>query len=296
MLRWTALLWLLASGPVVAQDAGPQAPAAQASDKSQPSKTDPATVEPEVTVEARRAVERKSINRYVNEITVRTDGQIARFHDPICPAVVGLPNKYADVVRRRIIAVAQKVGLTIDAKPSCHANFLLVVSTDMTGFIHDARTHWPGWFGGMDTADIDRLERSTAVARAWSATSVRDERGQDVGYGGVLTTHTASLITELTAQYIDASFVILDRDATYGLTLTQLADYAVMRGLAQTQVPTTDAGIGTILGLFEKAGDSHPRELTRTDLTYLQALYKEKGYVKGVLERNRLAAELARQR
>lgn len=38
-----------------------------------------------------------------------------------------------------------------------------------------------------------------------------------------------------------------------------------------------------------------PPEMTRIDLIYLQSLYKEKGFVKGVYERNRIAAELARQ-
>ncbi len=293
---WAALLHVLMASPVLGQQGPPPAPAAdQSSDAKPPPPLEKISPNPEVVVEARRVTDRKAIRRFVGEITAPKVGQIARYHEPLCPEVVGLPYKYTDMVRRRIMETARKVGILVDQKAHCSANFLLIVSTDVNGFIHDARKRWPGWFAGMEQAEIDRLERSTAPARAWSTTSLRDERGQEVGSGGVLITHTASLIDEVTTQYLDASFVIFDREATYGLTLRQLADYAAMRGLAQTRVPTAESGTTTILGLFETTGNGHPPEMTRTDLTYLRTLYKEKGFVKGVFERSRIAAELARQ-
>lgn len=295
-LGWTALFCLLVSSPGLAQDGPPPAPAAApTSDAKAPAKPDKPVPNADVVVEARRVVDRKAIQRFVSEITAPKVGQIARYHEPLCPTVVGIANEYGNLIRRRIIEIARKVRIPVDQSPRCVTNFLLVIAPDVSGFIRDARKNGPGWFGGMEPADIDRLERSTAPVRAWSTTSLRNESGRQVGSEGTLLTHTASLIDEVTTQYIDASFVIIDRDATYGLTLRQIADYAAMRGLAETQVPTAQTGMTTILGLFDTAGTSHPPEMTRTDLTYLQALYKEKGFAKSVFERSRIAAELARQ-
>lgn len=246
-------------------------------------------------MEARRVTDRKAIQRFVSEITAPKVGQIARFHEPLCPQVVGIARDYGDLIRRRIIEIARKLGIAVDQSARCVTNLAVVITPDVAGFVHDARKSGSGWFAGMEPADVDRLESSTAPVRVWSATSLRNESGRQVGSAGSLFTHTASLIDEVTTQYLDASFVVIDREATYGLTLRQLADYAAMRGLAQTQVPTAASGMTTILGLFETTGKRHPPEMTRTDLAYLQALYKEKGFVKGVLERSRIAAELARQ-
>lgn len=295
-LRWAALFYLLVSSPVLAQQSPPPAPTADQSaapkPAPQPEKIAPS---PEVIVEARRAIDRKAVQRFVSEITAPKVGQIARFHEPLCPKVVGIASDYGDLIRRRIVETARKVGVPVDQSARCVTNFAVVITPDVTGLIHDARKSGSGWFGGMEPADIDRLERSTAPVRVWSTTSLRNESGRQVGSEGTLLTHSASLIDEVTTQYLDASFVVIDREATYGLTLRQIADYAAMRGLAETQVPTTASGMTTILGLFETTANGHPPEMTRTDLTYLQALYKEKGFVKGVFERSRIAAELARQ-
>lgn len=295
-LGWMALFLLLVPGPGLAQDGPSPAPAAAPpSDVKAPARPDKPAPTADVVVEAHRATDRKAIQRFVSAITVPKVGQIARYHEPLCPTVVGIANEYGSLIRRRILEIARKVQIPVDQSPRCLTNFLLVIAPDVSGFIRDARKNGPGWFGEMEPADIDRLERSTAPVRAWSTTSLRNESGRQVGREGTLPTHTASLIDEVTTQYIDASFVIIDREVTYGLTLRQLADYAAMRGLAQTRPPIAGSGMTTILGLFETTGNGHPPEMTRTDLTYLQTLYKEKGFVKGILERNRIAAELARQ-
>jgi hypothetical protein len=293
--RWAALFYLMLSSPGLAQQSPPPSPAAAPTAGAKPPRPGEGIPPvPDVVVEARRVTDRKAIHRFVSEITAPKVGQIARFHEPICPKVVGIASEYGDLIRRRIIEIARKVGIPVDQSSHCVTNFAVVLTPDVTGFIHDARKSGSGWFGGMEPAEIDGLERSTAPVRVWSTTSLRNESGRQEGAEGALYTHTASLIDTVTTQYIDASFVIFNREATYGLTLRQLADYAAMRGLAQTQVPTTASGMTTILGLFETTANSHPPEMTRTDMIYLQALYKEKGFVKGIFERNRIAAELAR--
>jgi len=289
-----AILLCLFASPLHSRQLPPPVPIAD--DAKPRAKPDQAVRDADVVVEARRDIDRKAVQRFVSEITVPKVGQIARYHEPLCPRVIGIASDYADLIRRRIIDIARKVPTPVDPAASCVPNFLLIITPDANGLIRDARKGGLGWFTGMEPSDIDRLERSTAPVRVWSTTSLRNESGRQADANGTLFTHTASLIDEVTTQHIDASFVIFDRAATYGLTLRQLADYAAMRGLAQTQVPGAGSAMTTILGLFEKSDTNHPPELTRSDLAYLQALYREKGFTKGVLERNRIAAEIARQR
>ena len=65
--------------------------------------------------------------------------------------------------------------------------------------------------------------------------------------------------------------VLFDREAIRGLTLTQLADYATFRALAQ-RLPAAAAGEASILALFD-SGAAQPAALTEFDRAYLARLY-----------------------
>jgi hypothetical protein len=84
-----------------------------------------------------------------------------------------------------------------------------------------------------------------------------------------------SLFKRPTRADIEGSFIVIDRSAAVGTTLAQLADYAAMRGLARTTAPKGSA-VRTILNLFETGAPREP-ELTRSDILYLQALYRTPG-------------------
>ena len=104
----------------------------------------------------------------------------------------------------------------------------------------------------------------------------------------------ASVLTMPTRQHIDGSVIIIDLSAADGRSLTELGDYAAMRGLSMTRPPSR-SNVSTILSLFEK-GANAPRELTRFDVGYLRALYASDGTTQAVLERGRIAANLAKNR
>ena len=98
---------------------------------------------------------------------------------------------------------------------------------------------------------------------------------------------TASIINQPTRADIDGSVIVIDRSAALGITLAQLADYTAMRGLARTAAPK-DSGVRSILSLFDRGATRQP-ELTRSDIIYLQALYRSGGRADVVKERGRLA-------
>jgi hypothetical protein len=70
------------------------------------------------------------------------------------------------------------------------------------------------------------------------------------------------------------SWVVIETGATFGKSLTQIADYAAMRGLAMVSPAELADSDDTILALFEPGADSSVPELTEFDVAYLAGLYR----------------------
>jgi hypothetical protein len=260
----------------------------------------PAAQTPEeivVTGEARPSPKR--MEQAVSDVTISRDLQIARFHDAVCPLVVGLTADATTVIQDRIADVAGQVGIRVDDRSKCDANLIVIFAGDGRALLSDIRTKRPNWLDGVSPAEVDRMMKDKGPVRAWSATSVRNEDGRmarDVGddIAPTMRVMSASFLTMPTRQHIDGSVIVIDLAAADGRTLTELADYAAMRGLSMTRPPNR-SNVSTILSLFEAGADA-PRQLTRFDLGYLRALYAADGTSKAVLERGRIAGSLAEYR
>jgi hypothetical protein len=260
--------------------------------------------EDDIVVRDRREADRKAVERFVGEISVRTDTQLARFHQPVCPAVIGLPRDYAMIVEKRIVADALAAGMTIDRKAKCAPNLIVVIAESGSALVADIRRRRSGWLEGLAPAEVDALI-APAPARAWSVTSLRNEDGRGLGktpeeaganpLAGVPTLRvmSASIIREPTRQDMEASFVVIDEAATVGLSLRQIADYAAMRGLAHTRPPAPGGAVDTILSVLDGA-PSPPRSLTAADASFLRALYASQGLATAVSERNAITRRIAK--
>ncbi|MBN8815064.1 MAG: hypothetical protein J0J06_06420 [Sphingomonas sp.] len=264
----------------------------------------PAAPNDDIVVRDRRTADRKAVERYVGEISVRTDTQLARFHQPICPVVIGLPRDYAAIVERRIVADALAAGMSVDRKTKCSPNLIVVIAENGSALVADIRRRRSGWLEGLTAGEIDALI-APAPARAWSVTSLRNEDGQGLKktrdeagpnpLGGIPTLRvmSASIIKAPTRQDMEASFVVIDEAATVGFSLRQIADYAAMRGLAHTRPPAPGGTIDTILTLLD-GSPTPPRSLTATDSAYLRALYASDGRSAAVTERSAIARRIAK--
>jgi hypothetical protein len=265
-----AMLCAVLSGPTLAQTATPQ---------------------DDIVVRGRREADRKAVQTYVANISVRSESQLARFHDSVCPVVVGLDRPYAAMVEQRIRSDAAAAGAPVAKKAKCSANLIVILPDDGAALVRDIRINQSSWLGGLDPAEVDALI-APAPARAWSVASLRNEDGGRQ-LGTILQVMSASILKQPTRQDIEVSFVIIDKAATMGLTLRQIADYAAMRGLAHTRPPAPGGTIDTILSLLDRA-PTPPRELTDTDSAYLGALYASDGRDAAVTERNAITRRLAK--
>jgi hypothetical protein len=261
---------------------------------------------PDIVVTGNKEADRRAAEVYVSSIAVRSESQLARFHQPVCPLVIGMPKPYSTMVEKRIAADAAAAGIDVAKNVRCDANLIIVIADDGAALVKDIRVHYPGWLAGLSPRDIDTLT-VPGPARAWSVTSLRNEDGQGLGNQSdtptgdglagkpVLRVMTASILREPTRQDMEASFVVIDKAATMGRTLRQIADYAAMRGLARTRPPAAGGkGLATILTIFDSSVPSHPSELTNADAAYLRALYRGNGTAAAVTEKNGIARRIAK--
>ncbi len=133
----------------------------------------------------------------------------------------------------------------------------------------------------MSKREYAALANDAGAARTWTTTALTNSMGQIAGYTGPDPAGTGTVkwgyqgssvsignaqvmphlrgpcawnINPSVQQAIVSAWVVLETRDTFGMTLTQIADYAAMRGLAMVQPEHLNEGDDTILALFEPEG------------------------------------------
>jgi len=258
--------------------------------------------EPEVgstiVVTGRQPVGEDETLEVVRRVARPVDGQLARFQQPVCPKVIGFEERYENIVAERIKALAEDVGARVGGA-GCVANLFVVIVDDGREFVHVLQREEPGAFAGLSRREFAALADGEGAARSWNSTVVTNSAGAvagtpaptpgsgtvktgyqgssvSVGNANVMRVYEGSNINPSTQQAIASAWVVLETGATFGKTLTQLADYAAMRGLAMVRPSEFAESADTILTLFEPGGYDAP-ELTGFDVAYLKGLYSIEG-------------------
>jgi len=244
----------------------------------------------EVPLDEDRALE------VVRRVAQPVDGQLARFHDRICPLVIGFDGPYEAMVTERIRATAERVGAKVGGK-DCAPNLFVVIVDDGPGFVREVARRDGGVLASLPDSEFAELANAEGAARSWSMTQLTNSMGAvagrpspsrgggavKVGFAGssitfgdvdVMRVYEASNTNPSVQQTIHSAWVVLETEATLGKSLRQIADYAAMRGLAMVRPAELDASADTILELFELGADAPPPELTEFDLAYLTSLYR----------------------
>jgi len=239
----------------------------------------------DVIIRAPTHVNRAEARSQVAGIAWQTNGQLGRFIDPVCPEVMGMPEPYASIVVKRIRFIAAQLGVPLD-NAKCSPNLFVVLSDDPRAFIRSLEKK--GGLRLLTDARRAELLNEGPPAIAWATgemrnedgerkqphTIMQDQFGRALDIGTNLPTRTAS-ITDVSSQIaLTQSVIVFENAALVGKTLTQIADYAATRTLADTRAsaPATAANV-TILTLFDRTRTAPP-ELTSFDWEYLKALYR----------------------
>lgn len=261
----------------------------------------PATAQqsnPEIIVEGPAKVSLSDARQYVTQVTDTRQGQVARFHRPVCPVVVGLPDDANRKISARIRNTARSVGAEV-APEQCETNFVVMVTDDSSASFAELRRTRDSWFEDMPPAEIDALAAEKGPVRSWAVISLRNEDGERLEdpkqriEPRSMRVKSASALRRVTRLDIEGSVVLIDSSAANGKSIAQLADYAAMRGLARTRHPG-NSSLPTILTLFEETGGGLAPALTLPDKNYLQRLYRLSGTESLSTARSRLSQSLVR--
>ncbi len=248
---------------------------------------------------------RADVRRFVEQVTVETEGQLARFHEPVCPVSRGLPGDYGAVVEERVRTVARAAGIPVARRRGCAPNLIVLVANDGEEATALLRRERPDIFAGLDPVDIGRAIAAEGPVRTWQSSAAERIEGETVAdrrdqylYQDVHLYHgvPAGLLRRTTRRDLRLSVVLFDVDSIDGLTLMQIGDHAAMRGLAATR-PATAATGRSILALFDDAAAGRPPAPAATDWDggYLRALYRVSAAATAGVQRDTLARMLERQ-
>lgn len=247
----------------------------------------------EVTRQARRITQPTGI-RYA---------PLPRFEgDRLCPGVIGLKADFAALVVDRIRANAERFGLWMtEDDGTCAPNFVIAFVDDGQATLQQVADGQSWLFKDMPRHERVELLADDGPAHVWTTTQARTLDGMNLpdrpdgrkssamGSGGRRGPQLGA------REDITGVLILFDRDDVRELTLTQLADYATMRGLARTRPVDGDGqAMATILALFDQ--DASPvAEMTDFDRAYLGALYAERATTTGLSTVMRVNRKLNRQ-
>lgn len=224
-------------------------------------------------------IEVTRVQRQVRDIVVRQGNMfevpLARFEDRLCPGVVGLSAEFAFSFNARLRANAEELGIRL-LDDDCEPNFVVVFTDDGEAMFRTMMENEPQRFQYLDSGEQADIVTPGPV-HVWTNVQPRTLTGMPIAQVRNLgappqmsawQAHTRIYTT--TRRDIVTVMLSFDRDAVQGKSLRQLADYATIRGLAQTR-PPEDPVMDSILTLFDV--ESPPLGLTEFDRAYLRSLY-----------------------
>lgn len=248
----------------------------------------PATAEArdlaDIVVTGDRAEQVRAVRALTSELVIpaRIDKPFARFHQPFCPATVGIKTDYALVINGLMRANAKAVGAPVAAE-DCQPNALLMFAKDGPTAIEQLREDQAWLFKGVPPSKLETMAGPDDMTYAWSTSEVRGVDGRPMRVVMIGSPprevavneqfQTGRLNPPIRMDVMGAA-VLIDLDHVGGKTLEQLAAYATIRLLATVRDREADevSAVPSVLSLFTQP-EQAPAGLTRFDLSLLRAFY-----------------------
>lgn len=240
--------------------------------------------------------QKKEIAQALRQLIKPSGGaeQLARFEDDICPLVAGMPRDWTQVltrmIRDNVVAVGGKVG-----KPGCTVNAVVIFIDQPLELVKALAEAEPDFFA-MTPREMTYFTSIQRPVTSWHVTDTRDRDGQELGSVGsiagspadakIVRSASASRLYSTIREDMLTGFVVIDRQATLGKSLRQLADLATMHLLLDVKQDAGAKDVTSILSLFEPRpeGAAAPRRLSRFDRGALAGFYTQR-------ENNRTASQ-----
>jgi hypothetical protein len=239
--------------------------------------------------------------RYVENVlpAIPFDAPVARFYDPVCVGVAGLPADANRVVADRVGEIARSVKLSV-ADQGCAPNLLVLFVPDGKAAVGKLKHANARGANSQRLTDLRRIAAEPGAARAWIEVETRSRDGDRPNYtpGSApdLRVSTSSRLSAVTRRDILSATVVIDRDAMADRDLRQAADYAAMRALSGARLRDA-SGQNSILTAFTPDGDdAAPAELTANDRGFLDGLYSGSGSAFSIMKKQEIVRNMVRDK
>jgi hypothetical protein len=239
----------------------------------------------EVIVEGTRPEIEKRVYTFVTGVT--HDGyltkSLARWNQPICPLVAGIPAGQGEFILRGISQAALAAGARLGPR-KCKPNFHVVVTSDPDQLIVLWRKRAPRLFGGESRTAVRRVMDTPRPIRIWYNAQEKCAGGgwtatQAAG-GGLEQLFDAGgcQVKDTRLEFnavrpISSVIVLVDFDDVKVMKLGALTDYISMVGLAQVNLDGNWGDAPTVLRLFSNSADAAAQRMSAWDRSFLKALY-----------------------
>jgi hypothetical protein len=270
------------------------------------------TVVAPVIVEAVKPAElKRQTYNFVQTFSAATErlNQVARWAQPLCVTVQGLPLSANAEVKARVEEVATALKVLVKGA-GCRPNLQIVFTDGPQAFMDQVADEHERLLGYWHHRDRDKLKTVTRPVQAWYVTGTGGDGGDVVGpafesmmkdspatrprigtfgnmphgfqyddeetywYGSTGCGDKAAFTACLTSEFQSVLVVVdTERMQDYGPGL--ISDYVVMLSLAQPKSLDGCNVLPSVLDLFSQGCANFGMEgLTRADVAYLTALYK----------------------
>lgn len=243
-----------------------------------------------ITVTGKQQPPVKQAERFVRQVVAMDTGQLARFLEPVCPQILGVPASKAEAIEDRIRRDAEGAKVRLGAA-GCQPNLVVVIAADADGFIATMRKRHGSFFDDLQDVDLRDAFRKGPV-HAWRLIEERDEDGAPKT--ALSDSHSSSVFSQPTQAATVNAVVVLDRRIVLDKTIAQIADYVAMRTLAGAHPPENGNAVDTILALFDPETGAPPKELTAMDSRLLAGLYAIDGTGYATGQAHQIARDMAR--
>ena len=245
--------------------------------------------DPSVVVIGKKQTPAKQAERFVRQLVSMDTGQLARFLEPVCPSVLGVPPAKASAIEDRLRRDAAAASVPLGGS-KCEPNLVIVIAASADGFIRTMRKRHSVFFDDLSDVDLRDAFRSGPV-HAWRLIEDRNEDGAPIS--GVAQASSSSVFALSTQAATVNAVVVFDKKVVLDKTISQIADYVAMRTLAGAHPPEQRGGPETILTLFDTDG-APPEALTSRDAALLAGLYKTSGTSHATGQLHQISREMAR--
>jgi hypothetical protein len=238
--------------------------------------------------------------------TPRLD-QYARWTNPVCVTVQGLPADQGAKIKARVEEVAKGVGLRV-AGAGCAPNIEVKFSAQPQAFLDQVAATHEDMLGYWHRRDRDALKAITRPIQAWYRTATIGNGGTtgsqftyiEGGSGAAPAVPQGTVGNQATGEIIDdpderaptgcgASrfsaclrsvfdhvLIMVDTNAVKTAPAGLVADYVAMLAMTEPQSLDGCNALKSVIDIYARgcAGREPPDGLTRADVAFLTALYK----------------------